>query len=180
MSPSYEMLKRSSRRDIPLIWERGLMTRAQLDEAHTWLNDNFNHRIAALSSSPSSESSLNEIFALIYCEQFELLWMFFFRSYSDYIKGFRVVQRDELGAQFTRCFFWRFDRSMEKVYRVIRKRHLAHDETKYGPNSLIGSHRHCLRSILEKYHRKHTMNRRVRWSMKIIATTIMGVIAWTK
>ncbi|RKL27258.1 hypothetical protein BFJ72_g13285 [Fusarium proliferatum] len=130
MSPSYEMLKRSSRRDIPLIWEKGLVTRAQLDEAHTWLDDNFNHRIAALSSSPSSESSLNEIFALIYCEQFELLWMFFFRSYSDYIKGFRVVHRDELGAQFARCFFWRFDRSIEKAYRVVRKRHLTHDETK--------------------------------------------------
>ncbi|KAF5968502.1 heterokaryon incompatibility het-6 [Fusarium coicis] len=129
-SPSYEELKDGFRRDIPLIWEGGFVTRAQLDEAHNRLDDNFNRYLRALSASQSSESSPNEIFAHIYREQFELLWMFFFRSNSVLIKGLRAVRHDQIGAQLARCFFWRFDRSIKQAYHVVRKRGLTQEECK--------------------------------------------------
>ncbi|KAF5594061.1 heterokaryon incompatibility het-6 [Fusarium pseudoanthophilum] len=129
MSPSYEALKDSLSRDIPLIWEGGLETRAQLDKTHAWLDDNFNHYITALSSSPRSESSLNKIFELIYREQFELLWILFFHSDSAYTAGLRDIPRDKIGAEVARSFFWRFDRSIKKAYRVVGNRCITHDET---------------------------------------------------
>ncbi|EWG54916.1 hypothetical protein FVEG_17421 [Fusarium verticillioides 7600] len=113
------------KRDIPLIWEGGFETRAQLEEAHAWLDDNFDHHLTALSSSPSSESSLDEIFALIYREQFELLWMFLFSRSGSF-----SIRHDTIGAQLARCFFWRFDRSIKKAYYVAQKRRLTHDETR--------------------------------------------------
>ncbi|PNP79328.1 hypothetical protein FNYG_07404 [Fusarium nygamai] len=125
-SPSYDMLKHGLRTDVPLVWEARLETKTQLNDAHCWLDDNFNRYVTALSPSPGTESSIDEVFALIYREQFELLWMFFFRSFSDY----RGVLRDEIGAEIARCLFWRFDRSIEKAYRIIRKRSLTHEETK--------------------------------------------------
>ncbi|KAG9495522.1 hypothetical protein J7337_013771 [Fusarium musae] len=129
MSPSYEALKHSLSRDIPLIWEGGLKTRAQIDKTHAWLDDNFNHYITALSSSPRSESSLNKIFELIYREQFELLWILFFHSDAAYTAGLRDTPRDKIGAELARSFFWRFDRSITKAYRVVRNRCMTHDET---------------------------------------------------
>ncbi|KAG5820000.1 hypothetical protein H9Q74_009148 [Fusarium xylarioides] len=122
-SPSYDMLKHWSRTDVPLVWEARLETKTQLSQAHFWLDDNFSRYVIALSG---TETSIHEVFALIYREQFELLWMFFFRSFSD----FRGVLRDEIGAEIARCLFWRFDRSIEKAYRVVRKGHLTHEETK--------------------------------------------------
>ncbi|KAF5530184.1 heterokaryon incompatibility het-6 [Fusarium napiforme] len=129
-SPSYEVLKHGSRRDVPLIWEAGIETRAQLDEAHDWLDNNFNRYLEALSSSQSSESPLIDIFTLIYREQFELLWMFLFHPLSQDVKESHVVPRTKLGAQFARCFFWRFDRSMKKAYEVVPEWRLPHRETK--------------------------------------------------
>ncbi|KAF5596715.1 heterokaryon incompatibility het-6 [Fusarium pseudocircinatum] len=122
-SPSYDMLKHGSRMDVPLVWEEGPKTKTELSQAHFWLDDNFSRYVTALSG---TKSSIEEVFALIYREQFELLWLFLFRSVS----GFRVVFGNEFGAQIARCLFWRFDRSIESAYRVIGKGHLTHEETK--------------------------------------------------
>ncbi|KAF5681388.1 heterokaryon incompatibility het-6 [Fusarium denticulatum] len=121
-SPSYDKLKYGSRLDVPLFWEVWLETKTQLSQARFWLDDNFSRYVTALSG---TESSIDEVFALIYREQFELLWLFFFRSVS----GFPVFD-DDFGAQIASCLFWRFDRSIERAYRVIGKGHLTHEETK--------------------------------------------------
>ncbi|KAH7224386.1 uncharacterized protein BKA55DRAFT_545969 [Fusarium redolens] len=121
MSPSYDKLRYGLRMDVPLIWEVGFVTQGQLDEAHKWLDDNFDHYIKALSSSSSTEASLNQFFELIYCEQFELLWLFVFRSYSTFINRVRGVPRNRIGAELARAFFWRFNRSINKACQVVGK-----------------------------------------------------------
>ncbi|KAM0077333.1 hypothetical protein ACKRZS_010637 [Fusarium odoratissimum] len=118
-SPSYDMLRYGLRMDAPLIWEVGLVAQTQLEEAHTWLDDNFDHHMGMLYSSSSIEPSLDKFFELIYREQFALLWPFVFRSYSTYIKGSHRVTLDNIGAGFARAFFWRFDRSISKTCQVV-------------------------------------------------------------
>ncbi|TXB97060.1 hypothetical protein FocTR4_00011837 [Fusarium oxysporum f. sp. cubense] len=119
ISPSYDMLRHGLRMDAPLIWEVGLVAQTQLEEAHTWLDDNFDHHIETLYSSSSTEPSLDKFFKLIYREQFELLWLFVFRSYSTDSKRSHRVALDNIGAGFARAFFWRFDRSISKACQAV-------------------------------------------------------------
>ncbi|EWZ29541.1 uncharacterized protein FOBCDRAFT_149691 [Fusarium oxysporum Fo47] len=127
-SPSYDMLKYGSKMDAPLIWESGFVTQCQLDEAHSLLDDNFNHQMAALSSSSHSEASLDKFFELVYREQFELLWLFVFRSHLRLIKRLRGYSLDNLGAGFARSLFWRFDRSIGKACQLVGNVPLTHDK----------------------------------------------------
>ncbi|KAL5590981.1 hypothetical protein FOBRF1_014538 [Fusarium oxysporum] len=72
-----------------------------------------------LYSSSSTEPSLDKFFKLIYREQFELLWLFVFRSYSTDSKRSHRVTLDNIGAGFARAFFWRFDRSISKACQAV-------------------------------------------------------------
>jgi len=124
--------------DVPLIWEVGLVAQTQLEEAHTWLDDNFGHHMETLYSSPSTEPSLDKFFELIYREQFELLWLFVFRSYSTYIKGSHRVTLDNIGAGFARAFFWRFDRSISKACQIVGIGLPTQQETEEQWNRFLG------------------------------------------
>ncbi|KAF5707133.1 heterokaryon incompatibility het-6 [Fusarium globosum] len=124
-TPSFSKLRYGLRMDAPSIWEVGLVVQDQLEEAHKWLDHNFDHHLGIPSSSSSTEPSLDKFFNLIYREQFELLWLFVFRSYSTYIKGSYRVTLDDIGAGFARAFFWRFDRSISKACQAFGLRPLT-------------------------------------------------------
>ncbi|RKK69359.1 hypothetical protein BFJ69_g12783 [Fusarium oxysporum] len=121
MSPSYGNLRDGLGMDVPLIWEAGFVTQHQLEEAHSWLDKNFDHSLAALCSSSSTEASLDKFFELIYREQLRLLWLFVFHSDSTPIQELGQVTLNKFGAEFARAFFWRFDRSISKACQLIGK-----------------------------------------------------------
>ncbi|KAJ4132019.1 hypothetical protein NW765_013831 [Fusarium oxysporum] len=121
MSPSYGSLRDGLGMDVPLIWEAEFVTQHQLEEAHSWLDNNFDHNLTALCSSSSTEASLDKFFELIYREQLRLLWLFVFHSDSTPIQELGQVTLNKIGAEFARAFFWRFDRSISKACQLIGK-----------------------------------------------------------
>ncbi|KAF4951189.1 hypothetical protein FGADI_7680 [Fusarium gaditjirri] len=138
ISPSYDMLRRGLKVDAPLIWELGLAAQTQLEQAHTWLDNNFDHHMETAYSSTSTEPSLDKFFGLIYREQFELLWLFIFRPGSTHIKGSHRVTLENIGAGFSGAFFWRFDRSISKACRAVGRSLPTQQEIEEQWNRFLG------------------------------------------
>jgi hypothetical protein len=121
-SPSVSVLRSDSNMNSLLIWEDRFKERHQISVAHRQLDKNFDKHLALLSTSSGGEILFSQFFNLIYREQFELLWLFVIEEYG-------AGQFPLLNIEFARAFWWRFHRSIDKVYRILGENMPTDDQT---------------------------------------------------
>ncbi|KAM0501043.1 hypothetical protein ACHAP8_004770 [Fusarium lateritium] len=118
-SPNVALLKSEPNMEGMLIWEIRFEDRNQLDVAHRRLDENFDKHLSKLSVSCGSKVFFTKFFNFIYREQFELLWMFPFHNSDSTIKAVDKFPLFDIGAEFARVFWWRFHRSVVKVFEML-------------------------------------------------------------
>ncbi|RGP59170.1 heterokaryon incompatibility protein het-6, partial [Fusarium sporotrichioides] len=127
-SPSVSLLKSKSNLEGLLIWEATFEDRYQIDAAHRRLDENFDKHLSRLSTSCGGEILFTEFFNFIYREQFELMWMFAFHNSDSTNKAVDKFPLFDIGVEFTRVFWWRFHRSIGKVFQIFGESFPTDDE----------------------------------------------------
>ncbi|RGP76702.1 heterokaryon incompatibility het-6 [Fusarium longipes] len=131
-SPSVEALGSNFNLNSLLVWEAmfnewdGIHT--NISVIHKKLDKNFDEHIASSSTSSGSDTAFTRFFNLIYREQFELLWLFVFHNSDSLNKAVEKFPLFNIGAEFARVFWWRFYRSIDKVYQTLGKELPTDDE----------------------------------------------------
>ncbi|OBS24640.1 hypothetical protein FPOA_05180 [Fusarium poae] len=118
-SPDIFLLKSKSNLQGLLIWETGFEDRYHIDIAHRRLDENFDKHLSLLSTSCEGETLFTKFFNFIYREQFELLWMFAFHNSNSTVKAANKFPALNISVEFARVFWWRFNRSIVRVFEVF-------------------------------------------------------------
>jgi len=118
-SPGIAYLRSSTNLNSLLIWETKFEVQQQIDVVHRRLDANFDKHLDSWSKSSEDKNSLTGFFNLIYQEQFELLWIYAFYDAESTKQAVEEFSLLNIGAQFARLFWWRFDRSIHKAYQLL-------------------------------------------------------------
>jgi hypothetical protein len=88
-------------------------------------------------SKSEDETDLTGFFKLIYQEQFELLWICAFYDAESTKQAVEEFPLLNIGAQFARLFWWRFDRSIHKAYQLLEGRLPTDDQIEQQWNNCL-------------------------------------------
>ncbi|KAI8711829.1 HET domain-containing protein [Fusarium sp. LHS14.1] len=123
-SPTTYYLNSKSNQNSLIIWEVGFRTKKQIKQLHRILDSRFDKHLSCLAPSFDMETLLEQFFVLVYREQFALLWQLVFSFEERKEPAAANFFISTSGTEFARAFYWRFNRSLDKVYQFSRRKHI--------------------------------------------------------
>ncbi|CAF3504471.1 unnamed protein product [Fusarium graminearum] len=117
-SPNISVLRSEGNLESLLIWEAMFDNRNQIDVIHKLLDESFDKHLSLLSTS-CDKMLFTKFFNLVFREQFELVWIFVLHNSEKTTKVIDKFSLFNLGPQLTRTFWWRFHRSIVRVFEIL-------------------------------------------------------------